>query len=618
VIPKILHFCFGLSPKGGDWGLVHYACIKSAVERIKPEQALLYFEHQPRGPFWDLTTKIVECVKIIAPRTIFGKPLNHYAHRADVLRLQKLIATGGIYLDCDVFVHRGFDDLLENSVVLGQEGDAEFVGLCNAVILAEPNAPFLTRWYSQYKNFRSGGGDPFWNEHSVKLPRQLAAAHPEEVTVLGPRAFFWPHWDDEGLRRLFLSTDPIPSNGVYANHLWESRAWSKYLRNLTPARVRLIDSNFHHWVRPLIADLPDNLGAPSFAARAIDVLLKERQRGRLAAGIRRVSNALRNRYALIDRSLHMRHDLIARGRRLVASLATKQPGSSLISRMYRRKAFQAIYRHYLWGGDGKSRFFSGIGSRGAHAKLYVEAMVPLLAEHVKTANDELVIVDLGCGDFAVGKALLTSLNGARYIGCDIVPELIDYNQTWYGTAQYGRGNVEFRTVDIVRDPLPDGDVCLVRQVLQHLSNREISSILPKLSKYKYLYISEGQPLICDGPANPDKPVGADVRFDWRTGRGRGVELDLPPWNLTLKEIVRTTSPEDANGLICTYLVVSSSSCPVDTEEPLDPSSDDVLNSGPRSKPDKGNVSHLHVIEATENQPSTVCACGVCSALSVQS
>jgi Methyltransferase domain/Glycosyltransferase sugar-binding region containing DXD motif len=565
VIPKILHFCFGLSPNGGDWGLVHYACIKSAVERIKPEQALLYFEHRPRGPFWDLTTKFVECIQIIAPRTIFGNPLNHYAHRADVLRLQKLIETGGIYLDCDVFVHRGFDDLLENSVVLGQEGDTELVGLCNAVILAEPNAPFLTRWYSKYKNFRSGGADPFWNEHSAKLPRQLAAAHPEELTILGPRAFFWPHWDHEGLRRLFASSNPIPSSGVYANHLWESRAWSEYLRNLTPARVRRIDSNFHHWLRPLIVDLPDDLGAPSFAARTTDVLLKERPRGWLGARIRQISNPLRDRYAFIDRSLRLRHDLIGRGHRIMATLETKQPDSAynLISNKYRRRIFQAIYRRHLWGGDGKSLFFSGIGSRGEHAKLYVKAMIPLLAQHGMTSKAEIVIVDLGCGDFAVGRALLKTLNGVRYIGCDIVPELIDYNQTRYGTAQYGPGNVEFRTVDIVRDPLPDGDVCLVRQVLQHLSNREISFILPKLSKYKYVYISEGQPLIREGPPNPDKPVGADVRFDWRTGRGRGVELDLPPWNLRLQEIMRTTSPDDRNE-VYTCRILSSRSGPVNT------------------------------------------------------
>jgi hypothetical protein len=205
-------------------------------------------------------------------------------------------------------------------------------------------------------------------------------------------------------------------------------------------------------------------------------------------------------------------------------------------------------------------------------------MVPLLAQHASESSKEFVIVDLGCGDFAIGSQLLKSLDGVRYIGCDIVPELIDHNQYRYGTPRYGVGTIEFQTVDMVHDLLPDGDVCLVRQVLQHLSNAEICAILPKLSKYRYVYISEGQPLICEGLPNPDKPLGADVRYDWRTGRGRGVELDLPPWNLRLQEIVRTTSPEDIKGFICTYRIVSFNRGLGDTHEAMEEPADQVLDS----------------------------------------
>src|SRR6516165_46657 len=131
-IPKTLHFCFGFSTVGGDWSLVHYACIKSALGHIKPEQATLYFEYSPNGPFWERTQKIINCERIRAPREIFGKHLAHYAHRADVFRLEKLLEVGGIYLDCDVLVHRDFDDLLQrSSVVMGKQDDG---GLCNAVI----------------------------------------------------------------------------------------------------------------------------------------------------------------------------------------------------------------------------------------------------------------------------------------------------------------------------------------------------------------------------------------------------------------------------------------------------------------------------------------------------
>ena len=318
MIPKILHFCFGLSSKGGgDWGLAHYACVRSAVERIEPDRAFLYFEYAPRGPYWDLTTKILECQKITAPRSVFGKPLLHYAHRADVLRLEKLIAIGGIYLDCDVFVHRNFDDLLDNSVVLGQEGEKGEFGLCNAVILAEPGAAFLRRWYSEYESFRSRGHDQFWSEHSVDVPRKLAQLHRDELTILGPRAFFWPTWEEAGLNRIFSSDEPIPMDGVYANHLWESWAWSDYLSGLTPARVRTIDSNFHFWIRPLIGDLPGNLGARSMTARIISRIkrrdpLNKRKSVQRTNEIRRIWRRLLSLHPVVDKILSKGYRFVCR------------------------------------------------------------------------------------------------------------------------------------------------------------------------------------------------------------------------------------------------------------------------------------------------------------------
>ena len=78
---------------------------------------------------------LITVEKTAAPREIFGNPLFHVAHRADVLRLEKLLSKGGIYLDPDVYVHRSFDDLLMYRTVLGQQcSEGGVVGLCNAVI----------------------------------------------------------------------------------------------------------------------------------------------------------------------------------------------------------------------------------------------------------------------------------------------------------------------------------------------------------------------------------------------------------------------------------------------------------------------------------------------------
>jgi hypothetical protein len=267
---------------GKPWSLVHYACLKSTAQRIKPEAIFLYCEYEPSGPWWELSRELVTVERIKAPREIFGNPVAHFAHRADIVRLEMLLSRGGIYLDADVFVHRSFDDLLQNQTVLGKQVvDEKELGLCNAVILAEPQAPFLRRWHSEYRSFRSKGNDVYWDEHSVQLPNRLAKQFPDDITVLPPSAFFWPTFKEADLRLIFNSSAPLDLSRAYATHLWESIAWEAYLEQLTPGRVRAVDSNFHRWVRPLIASLPDQYGAPSV-------------RSRISRGIRQVKRRVRS------------------------------------------------------------------------------------------------------------------------------------------------------------------------------------------------------------------------------------------------------------------------------------------------------------------------------------
>ena len=66
---------------------------------------------------------------------------------------------------------------------------------------------------------------------------------------------------------IHVTDAPIDLSRAYATHLWESLAWEPYLEHLTPRRVRSIDTNFHRWVRPMIASLPDDYGAPTVTAR---------------------------------------------------------------------------------------------------------------------------------------------------------------------------------------------------------------------------------------------------------------------------------------------------------------------------------------------------------------
>jgi SAM-dependent methyltransferase len=223
-------------------------------------------------------------------------------------------------------------------------------------------------------------------------------------------------------------------------------------------------------------------------------------------------------------------------KRLVAAIDRRRNGNVGDQHDRRRGVFQAVYHRGVWGKDETSPFFSGLGSNGPAAQFYVEQMAVLLTQHARELGRPLSVVDIGCGDFRIGKALVERVPELNYLGCDIVPELVAHN-----AKNHASERVHFQTLDAVCDPLPKADVCLVRQVFQHLSNADIQSVLASM-RYPVVYVTEGHPVRKRGSANPDKVVGPSVRFDWQTGQGRGVELSEAPYCLHTQEVFRLAVP----------------------------------------------------------------------------
>lgn len=191
------------------------------------------------------------------------------------------------------------------------------------------------------------------------------------------------------------------------------------------------------------------------------------------------------------------------------------------------EVFTAIYSNNKWGG-AKGEFSSGAGTTDGST---VSAYVSMLS--AKAAAEGFLgttFVDLGCGDFRVGQQLLPLCSS--YVGVDVVKLLVSQNQ-----AQYGNQSTRFGHLNIVDDPLPDGEVCFLRQVLQHLSNQQIFAILKKLGKYRWVFITEHYPTDNDAVRpNLDKVQGGDVRVY----ENSGVYLSEPPFALpkhTLSEVL---------------------------------------------------------------------------------
>ena len=185
------------------------------------------------------------------------------------------------------------------------------------------------------------------------------------------------------------------------------------------------------------------------------------------------------------------------------------------------QVFSHIYERGLWG-QSEGRFCSGSGSTEAHAVEYLR----VLAEYVERHSIRSV-VDLGCGDFAIGRRIAAL--GIDYTGVDVVPALIEHHTRTSGTER-----IRFMHRDIVDDDLPHGDLCLIRQVLQHLSNDQISKILPKLGRYSHVLVTEHYP----APGawaipNKDKAHGHDTRVE----DDSGVFLECPPFNARIAEVL---------------------------------------------------------------------------------
>lgn len=196
-----------------------------------------------------------------------------------------------------------------------------------------------------------------------------------------------------------------------------------------------------------------------------------------------------------------------------------------------KEAMRQIYEKNLWGGN-HTEFYSGEGSHLSEiVNPYLEAVVSFLASFKKP----LSVCDLGCGDFNVGKELLPFTE--KYIAIDIVPELIAVN-----CETYKAENLEFHCLDLAVDDFPIADCAILRQVLQHLSNAEVQSILSKLKHFKYLILSEHLPT---GEFTPNKDIisGQGIRLKKQSG----LLLTKVPFNLQIKHELELTSYALADG-----------------------------------------------------------------------
>lgn len=204
-----------------------------------------------------------------------------------------------------------------------------------------------------------------------------------------------------------------------------------------------------------------------------------------------------------------------------------------------KDAMEQVYEMKLWGGN-EFNFYSGIGS---HDNEIVTPYKEVIQSFLKSFKKPLIVCDLGCGDFNIGKDLVKYT--AQYIGVDIVENLITYNR-----KKFKEANLAFHCLDIAVDDLPTGDCAIIRQVLQHLSNKEVQCVLHKLRSFKYIVLTEHIP---EGDFMPNKDIisGQGIRLKKQSG----LDIVAAPFNFQVKEKQALTSVvlNDTKGIIVTTL-----------------------------------------------------------------
>ncbi len=176
----------------------------------------------------------------------------------------------------------------------------------------------------------------------------------------------------------------------------------------------------------------------------------------------------------------------------------------------RKSIFTDIYLNNKWG-DRYS--LSGTGSNLNQTKIILKEIANIIKKY-EIKN----ILDIPCGDFYWMKEF--DFKDLNYIGADIVSELVNENN-----QKFKRPNINFQTVDLLVDEIPDSDLIFCRDCLVHFSFKDIFKAIKNIKKTNSKYLMTTN--FVDRNNNKDIPTGA-----WRT-----INLCLPPFNFPKPSLI---------------------------------------------------------------------------------
>ncbi|HKR81580.1 MAG TPA: class I SAM-dependent methyltransferase [Candidatus Saccharimonadales bacterium] len=187
------------------------------------------------------------------------------------------------------------------------------------------------------------------------------------------------------------------------------------------------------------------------------------------------------------------------------------------------KTFGGIYQNHRWFNG------SGSGSLPENTEVYRDFVQDFIDSH-----DIKSVIDLGCGDWQSTRFM--HWDGIQYFGIDVVPDVIEENRKRYKTD-----NIHFASADITHDELPEADLVIIKDVLQHWPNEVVMQFLKRLEKYKYVLITNTVEIWDISDAKKHVDISGDINRDIELGDGRALDISKPPFNFPVQEVLRYPS-----------------------------------------------------------------------------
>jgi len=147
--------------------------------------------------------------------------------------------------------------------------------------------------------------------------------------------------------------------------------------------------------------------------------------------------------------------------------------------------FTYVYEQKIWG-DNYNDEYSGSSGDGSFIEINKNTYIPFLKNFIVNHNIKN-IVDLGSGDFKCGKLIYDDLD-ILYTGYDAYKKIIDYNSKQYSLPKYSFIHLDFYNK---KESIIKGDLCILKDVIQHWKVEEIYTFLDYLVEnklFKYILI----------------------------------------------------------------------------------------------------------------------------------